>query len=58
VDPWLPPSDLSAQILARLFPQAPPGDPVDVLLYCCGRAPLGELPQLPGDWQWDSAVRP
>jgi hypothetical protein len=58
VDPWPPPSDLSAQILARLFPQAPPGDPVDVLLYCCGRAPLGELPQLPGDWQWDSAVRP
>ena len=56
-DPWLPPADLAAPILQRLFPKAPPGDPVDVLLYCSGRAPLGDLPQLLGDWKWDSTVR-
>jgi hypothetical protein len=37
-------------------PQAPSGDPVDVLLYCCGRAALGELPQQT-EWQWDGRVR-
>ena len=42
--------------LARLFPDAPSGDPVDVLLYCCGRAALGELPRQTL-WQWDGTVR-
>jgi hypothetical protein len=55
-DPWRPPAALAAPVLTRLFPNAPSGDPVDVLLYCSGRAPLGELPQQT-EWQWDSTVR-
>lgn len=55
-DPWLPPAALAAPVLARLFPNAPGGDPTEVLLYCCGRAPLGDLPQQT-DWQWDGRVR-
>jgi hypothetical protein len=55
-DPWLPPAALAAPVLARLFPNAPSGDPTEVLLYCCGRAPLGNLPQQT-DWQWDGRVR-
>ena len=43
-DQWRPPSELAAPVIARLFPHAPSGDPADVLLYCCGRAALGELP--------------
>ncbi len=55
-DQWRPPSELAAQVIARLFPLAPSGDPADVLLYCCGRASLGELPrQTP--WRWDGTVR-
>ena len=34
----------------------PSGDPADVLLYCCGRAALGELPRQT-QWQWDGRVR-
>jgi hypothetical protein len=56
-DPWRPPAALAAPVIARLFPHAPSGDPVDVLLYCCGRAALGELPRQTGEWQWDSTVR-
>ena len=55
-DPWRPPAELAAPVIARLFPQAPSGDPVDVLLYCCGRAPLGELPRQT-QWRWDGRVR-
>jgi hypothetical protein len=55
-DPWRPPAELAAPVIARLFPHAPSGDPVDVLLYCCGRAALGELPRQT-DWQWDGTVR-
>jgi hypothetical protein len=55
-DPWRPPAELAAPVLARLFPHARSGDPVDVLLYCCGRAPLGDLPQQT-QWQWDGTVR-
>ena len=33
------------------------GDPTDVLLYCCGRCALGELPRHTQDWQWDGTVR-
>jgi hypothetical protein len=35
-----PPADLAAQILTRLFPDAPDGDPADVLLWCTGRIAL------------------
>jgi hypothetical protein len=55
-DPWRPPAELAAPVIARLFPHAPAGDPTDVLLYCCGRAALGELPQRT-QWQWDGTVR-
>jgi hypothetical protein len=55
-DPWRPPSELAAGVIARLFPDAPNGDPTDVLLYCCGRAPLGDLPRQ-AEWQWDGRVR-
>ena len=55
-DQWRPPAELAAPAIARLFPQPPSGDPVDVLLYCCGRAALGELPQQT-EWQWDGTVR-
>lgn len=44
-DQWRPPSELAAAVITRLFPLAPNGDPTDVLLYCCGRAGLGELPR-------------
>jgi hypothetical protein len=37
-DPWLPSGALAAPVIARLFPDAPSGDPADVLLYCYGRA--------------------
>ena len=55
-DPWRPPAALAAPVIARLFPHAPSGDPTDVLLYCCGRAALGELPRQT-QWQWDGTVR-
>lgn len=55
-DPWRPPPALAAPVIARLFPHAPGGDPADVLLYCCGRAALGQLPRQT-QWQWDSTVR-
>jgi len=55
-DPWRPPVELAEPVLARLFPQAPSGKPAEVLLYCCGRAGLGELPRQT-EWQWDGRVR-
>jgi hypothetical protein len=55
-DPWRPPAELAAPAIARLFPDPPSGDPTDVLLYCCGRAPLGQLPRQT-QWQWDGTVR-
>jgi hypothetical protein len=56
-DPWRPPAALAAPVIGRLFPRAPSGDPTDVLLYCCGRAALGEMPRQT-QWQWDGTVRP
>jgi DinB superfamily len=55
-DPWRPPAALAAPVIARLFPHPPSGDATDVLLYCCGRASLGQLPRQT-QWQWDSTVR-
>lgn len=49
---WRPPADLADPVLPMLFPDAPPGDPSDVLLYCCGRIALGGLPQQ-RDWRWN-----
>jgi hypothetical protein len=54
---WRPPADLCEPVLARLFPDAPPGDPSAVLLWCAGRTELGDRPRRTGDWQWDGTVR-
>jgi uncharacterized protein (TIGR03083 family) len=43
--PWLPPADLAAAVLDRLFPEAPPGDPVRALLWCTGRIALPDRPR-------------
>lgn len=55
-DPWLPSGALAAPVIARLFPDAPSGDPADVLLYCYGRGGLRDLPRQT-QWQWDGTVR-
>ena len=53
---WRPPAELCAPALGRLFPEAPPGDPSAVLLWCTGRTALGDRPRL-ADWRWDGTVR-
>jgi hypothetical protein len=53
---WRPPPDLCSPALARLFPEAPRGAPAEVLLWCTGRASLGDRPRQAG-WRWDSSVR-
>lgn len=50
-----PPAPLSAAVLSRLFPEAPPGDPVDVLLWCTGRLDLPDRPHQT-DWVWKAAL--
>lgn len=49
---WAPPAALCRPVLDRLFPDPPPGDPAEVLLWCTGRAPLGDRPRQQ-DWRWD-----
>jgi hypothetical protein len=53
---WRPPHHLCAPVLARLFPDAPEGDPTAILLWCTGRAALGDRPRQ-GKWRWDATVR-
>jgi len=55
-DSWRPSPELAAAVLDRLFPDAPAGDSVDVLLYSCGRTALGDRPRL-HEWRWDGTVR-
>jgi Mycothiol maleylpyruvate isomerase N-terminal domain len=43
---WLPPEGLCALVLGRLFPEAPQGHPVQVLLWCTGRADLEDRPRV------------
>lgn len=43
---WLPSESLCAAVLARLFPDAPEGDPVQVLLWSTGRAELEDRPRV------------
>jgi len=43
---WLPPEPLCAAVLARLFTDAPEGDPVQVLLWSTGRAELEGRPRV------------
>jgi uncharacterized protein (TIGR03083 family) len=54
---WRPPADLAAHVLARLFPDAPAGDPVDGLLWCTGRITLPGRPRRTG-WVLKAAVNP
>jgi len=51
---WMPSAPLSAAVLDRLFPDAPPGDPVQVLLWCTGRRELDGLPHRTS-WTWKAA---
>lgn len=53
---WLPPARLSAAVLTRLAPAAPPGDPTEVLLWCTGRGELAGLPHRTS-WRWEAAQR-
>lgn len=43
---WRPPNSLCAAVLARLFRDAPAGDPVQVLLWSTGRADLDGHPRV------------
>ena len=43
---WRPPDSRCAAVLARLFPDAPTGDPVGVLLWSTGRADLDGRPRV------------
>ena len=43
---WLAPEALCAAVLTRLFPDAPDGDPVQVLLWSTGRADLDDRPRV------------
>jgi uncharacterized protein (TIGR03083 family) len=53
--PWTPPPDLSAAVLSRLFPDAPPGDPSCSLLWCTGRIALPDRPRLTA-WKLRAAI--
>lgn len=51
---WRPPAELAELVVARLLPDAPEGDRVDVLLWATGRAALaGEAPA--AAWVWKAA---
>jgi hypothetical protein len=52
---WTPPPALAARVLSRLFPDAPPGDPVAALLWCTGRIALPGRPRLT-DWKLRAAT--
>jgi hypothetical protein len=51
---WLPPAALCATVLHRLFPDAPPGEPAEVLLWCTGRGELDGRPRRTS-WNWQAA---
>lgn len=53
--PWLPPASLCAAVLSRLFPDAPPGEPAQILLWSTGRADLDGHPRITS-WGWKAAV--
>ncbi|MBO4208716.1 maleylpyruvate isomerase N-terminal domain-containing protein [Micromonospora echinofusca] len=52
---WCPPAALCGAVLARLFPDAPGGDPVRVLLWSTGRADLPGRPR-PTSWTLQAAI--
>lgn len=53
---YQPPEPLCALVLERLFPEAPRGDPVKVLLWATGRGQLEGHPPVTA-WVWRAAVR-
>ncbi|MCD0483927.1 maleylpyruvate isomerase N-terminal domain-containing protein [Streptacidiphilus sp. ASG 303] len=53
--PWQPPADLAEAALRRLFPDAPPGDPAQALLWCTGRTALPDRPRRTA-WTWQAAL--
>jgi uncharacterized protein (TIGR03083 family) len=52
---WQPPDALAAAVLARLFPDAPPGPPAEVLLWATGRAELDGRPRRTS-WTWRAVL--
>nr|WP_322751739.1 MULTISPECIES: hypothetical protein [unclassified Frankia] len=54
--PWRPPRPLCAAVLSRLFPDAAEGNPAQVLLWCTGRADLGDRPRR-SSWIFNAAIR-
>ena len=52
---WDPPESLCRAVLARLFPDAPAGDPAQVLLWSTGRADLPDRPRVTS-WVSKTAV--
>ena len=52
---WRPPAALCAGVLRRLFPDAPAGEPADVLLWCTGRGTLDGRPRR-AEWTWRAAL--
>ncbi|MEU8007069.1 hypothetical protein AB0B66_38400 [Catellatospora sp. NPDC049111] len=55
LDPsWAIAGELAALILHRLLPDAPAGDPADVLLWCTGRGGLPGHPRRTS-WSWRAA---
>ncbi|MGI5215875.1 maleylpyruvate isomerase N-terminal domain-containing protein [Plantactinospora sp. CA-290183] len=53
--PWHPPESLCSAVIARLFPDAPTGHPVQVLLWSTGRVDLPGRPRLTS-WVLKAAV--
>ncbi|MFH9071833.1 maleylpyruvate isomerase N-terminal domain-containing protein [Streptomyces alboflavus] len=52
---WPPPGPLCERVLARLFPDAPDGDPAAVLLWCTGRGDLDGRERRTS-WVWQAAL--
>lgn len=53
--PWLPPPDLCAPVLERLFPDTPAGPPTESLLWSAGRIALPSSPRRTS-WTWRAAL--
>lgn len=55
-DDWLPPAELAAVPLSRIFPDVPPHDAADagrMLLHVTGRVTFPGLEPVAEDWKWD-----
>ncbi|WP_431975414.1 maleylpyruvate isomerase N-terminal domain-containing protein [Micromonospora haikouensis] len=52
---WQPPAAPAAAVLTRLFPDAPPGPPAEVLLWMTGRTEFDGRPRR-ASWTWRAAL--